>query len=113
MKSLKYNLAIFLTALQLFLLLIGIVTLIYGGLFWNYMYDNDKLNEAVTAQQVDRFVMTSRIVGGTLAVVGGITINPVARLRQRARVERKFDEYGRSKDISSYERLSVKEQEAR
>lgn len=74
------------------------------------MYDNNMLNEAVTTDKLGNVINITKIIGIVLIVISAILIAPVAKFRHKSRVARKFDKYGRNKDIDSYERLSVKEQ---
>lgn len=110
MKNLKYRLSLLLTFVSILALFAGIMSLIYGSMFWTYMFDNEKLNQAITQADIPALILKTRIVGGVLILVGAGSIGPIAKFRQKSRTARKFDEYGRSKDMGSYDELSVKEQ---
>lgn len=112
MAKFKYKLSIFLTVTIAVVMFLGIIAAVYGGTFWQYMYDHERLNQAVTQVKVDSLKRTTLISGVGLAIIGMVAIKPVASFRQKARTAQKFDEYGRSREMGSYDQLSVKEQKA-
>lgn len=110
MNKFKYKLSMFLTIGSLLMLFFGIMAIIYSSLFWNYMYNNEKLNENIHEKELNSIILKTKIIGGAMTVVGTLSVAPIAKFRKKARTAMKFDEYGRSKGMNSYNDLSVKEQ---
>lgn len=59
MAKFKYKLSIFLTVTIAIVMFLGIIAAVYGGTFWQYMYDHERLNQAVTQVKVDSLKRTT------------------------------------------------------
>lgn len=109
MKKLLYYLSLVLTAVNFIGIFAALMVAIYAPLFWNFMYDTDRLNESISQVYVEHLASTCRIVSIVVLVIMLVLIKPISTMRQKSRLSTKYDKYGRLKD-DVYEKRSVKEQ---
>ena len=108
----KVKFAILLTKLHTAMLLVGVLVVALGLVGWEFAYEAQRLNPNITEGDLNMIKIVTVAIGITILVFGAITFKPINNMRNKAREDEKYDEYGRLKGLTDYSDMSVSEQKA-
>lgn len=108
----KVKFAILLTKLHTAMLLVGVLVVALGLVGWEFAYEAQRLNPNITEGDLNMIKIVTVAIGIAILVFGAITFKPINNMRNKAREDEKYDEYGRLKGLTDYSDMSVSEQKA-